>query len=261
MTETVLELERSEGVALLTLNRPAARNALNAELRAAIGRAFREIAQDGETRVAILTGAGTAFCAGLDLKETAGLAGDQTSGDFGRPEYWDAMEAFPGVVIAAVNGACVTAGFELALACDLILASSDAKFADTHVRVGVVPGSGLSQRLPRAVGIYRAKYLSLTGDYLSAEQAERWGLVSHVVPPEELLALARRIANDMLSTAPGMLANVKRVIDAGFEQTLEDGLEIERELCAAHFSDESPFSEIGDRYAGVRARGREQSEN
>ena len=183
MSESVCSYEVANGVATITLDRPEAKNALSAALMDQLTRAIERAVEDPDVRVLILTGAGDAFCAGLDLQEFAGDSGIGEGREWSRPGYWAAMEAFEGPIIGAINGPAVTAGLELALACDLLVASTSARFADTHVRVGVMPGSGVSQRLPRAVGIYRAKYLSLTGNFLSAEQAAEWGLVSHVVPP------------------------------------------------------------------------------
>ena len=298
MSGTLCRYVASDGCATITLNRPEAKNALSASLMDALTQAFERAAQDPEIRVVILTGAGDAFCAGLDLREFGGRefggreSGERESGEreFGgresggksastsaaggrdsgeapgiggsepwrRPGYWEAMQAFDGPIIGAVNGPAITAGLELALACDLLIASTSARFADTHVRVGVLPGSGLSQRLPRAIGIYRAKYLSLTGNFLSASQAAEWGLVSHVVAPEELLPTAREIASDMLSAMPHMLAPIKRVIDEGFATTLEAGLELEAQRSARQFARDKPQEDAGRAFEQVRERGREQ---
>ena len=116
-----------------------------------------------------------------------------------------AMESFDRPIIGAINGFAITGGFEVALTCDILIASPAAKFADTHARVGVMPGWGLSQKLSRTIGIYRAKELSLTGNYLSAEQAAEWGLVNRVVPAEELLTTCRALAKDILSCVPEMV--------------------------------------------------------
>lgn len=248
----------SDGCATITLNRPEAKNALSAALMDDLTWAFERAAQDAEVRVAILTGAGDAFCAGLDLREFGGASGIGGGGDWHRPAYWNAMEAFEGPIIGAINGPAVTAGLELALACDLLIASTSARFADTHVRVGVMPGSGMSQRLPRAIGIYRAKYLSLTGNFLSATQAAEWGLVSHLVEPEALLPTARGIAADMLSAMPHMLAPIRQVIDDGFATTLASGLELEAERSARQFAQDKPQTGAGKAFEQVRERGRGQ---
>ena len=123
-----------------------------------------------------------------------------------------AMAAFSGPVIGAINGVAITGGFELALACDVLIASSNARFADTHARVGVMPGWGLSQKLSRAVGIYRAKELSLSGNFLSAEQANDWGLVNRVVAPEDLMPQARALAEDTLGAGRDHAEAIKALI-------------------------------------------------
>jgi enoyl-CoA hydratase len=166
------------------------------------------------------------------------------------------MEACGPPIIGAVNGPAITGGFEIALSCDVLIASTRARFADTHARVGVLPGAGLSQRLSRAIGIYRAKYLSLTGNFLSAEQAAEWGLVSHVVEPEALLDTAEKIAADMLSAMPAMLAPIKAIIDEGFAGTLGDGLEAEARASARHMAEMRPQSGAGAALEGLRDRSR-----
>src|SRR5262249_49423098 len=159
--------------------------ALSAALRSALIDAFRTAASDEDVQVVILTGAGRAFCAGLDLKELGGEAGTDADvlGAVSGRELIATIGRCDRPIIGAVNGVAVTGGFELALTCDVLIASTSARFADTHARVGILPGWGLSQKLSRLVGLGRAKELSLTGNYLSAEQAERWGLVNRVVAP------------------------------------------------------------------------------
>jgi enoyl-CoA hydratase len=273
MADPVLLVERREGVAVLTLNRPQAMNALNGALRRALAEAFAAAQSDPDTRALILTGAGRAFCAGLDLKELGSgdgpVGGRGDSGaDLQAPQRAQrsegerspiaAMAAFEGPIIGAINGAAVTGGFEVALACDVLIASEHARFADTHARVGILPGWGLSQRLARAIGIYRAKELSLTGNYLDAAQAERWGLVNRVVPAESLLDHAHALARDMLSVVPAALTAYKRLIDDGFAASFGDGLALEarrsREANRAVTAEE-----LEQRRAGVRERGRAQS--
>ena len=154
--------------------------------------------------------------------------------------------------------AAITGGFELALACDVLLASSHARFADTHVRVGVMPGWGLSQKLSRAIGIYRAKELSLTGNFLSAEQAADWGLVNRVVAPEELMPAARALAQDMLSAVPENLIAYKKLIDEGFGQDLNAGLQSEQRVFKATAKSVTPEN-IERRRGEIRQRGQNQS--
>jgi enoyl-CoA hydratase len=256
MADPVLLLEKSEGIATLTLNRPEVRNALSSELRAELVGRFRELGDDETTGVVILTGAGQAFCAGLDLRELGSRPG--ASGAAGEGDIVRAMAALEKPIIGAINGVAVTGGFELALACDVLLTSTEARFADTHARVGILPGWGLSQLLPRVIGPYRAKQLSLTGNYLSAEQAYAWGLTNAVLAPEELLPACRALARDMLSCDPRTLRGVKRLIDDGYAGGLREGLALERERSSQHMRDVTPEM-VEERRRKVIERGRAQT--
>lgn len=260
MTESVLHIEKNEGVVLLTLNRPHAMNALSHELREAIVRTFSELQNDDSTRVVILTGAGKAFCAGMDLKELSmtGLTPKGSQGAVrGDDDILRAITAFDRPIIGAINGFAITGGFELALACDILVASTEARFADTHGRVGAMPGWGLSQKLSRTIGVYRAKELSLTGNFLSAEKAESWGLVNRVVAPNELLPTCRTLANDILSSLPDMVRRLKRVIDDGYATTLAQGMEVEYEAWREQVKQATPEA-IAARREGLQQRGRVQ---
>ena len=257
MSEPVLLVEKTGEIAVVTLNRPTAMNALSRELRSAIAKTVDELEADPGVRVMILTGSGKAFCAGLDLKELGqkGLSNPNDTITQGDPVR--SLGKFSGPIIGAINGVAITGGFELALACDVLIASSNARFADTHARVGVMPGWGLSQKLSRAIGISRAKELSLTGNFLSAEQANDWGLVNRVVAPEDLLPQARALANDMLSVIPEMLVNYKGVIDEGFAQSFGDGMQTEQRRARAANVAVSP-EEVEKRRAAIQARGKSQ---
>ena len=260
MPESVVRIERSNGIATVTLNRPEALNALSSALRQGLTNAFRELAEDESVRVVILTGAGRAFCAGVDLKELGqhGTNRTQTPEERREADLVDALGRLSQPVIGAINGFAITGGFEIALACDLLIASTEARFADTHARVGILPGWGLSQRLSRAIGIYRAKELSLTGNYLTAERAYDWGLVSRVVEPDELLPTCRSLAEDMLGCDPGSLAGYKRVIDEGFAQTFGDAMAHEKQVSNSH-SQSVRAEDVENRRRGIQERGREQS--
>jgi len=262
MSDPVLLVERDEGVATVTLNRPKAMNALSKELRKGLLEAFRSISQDASTQVVILTGAGErAFCAGLDLKELAGQGGSDRSDTAravgGGGDLVEAIEGLRCPIIGAINGVAITGGFELALACDVLIASSNARFADTHARVGIMPGWGLSQKLSRLIGVYRAKELSLTGNFLDADHAERWGLVNRVVAPDELLPSCRALAADMMSCEPAMVTAYKHVIDQGFAESLRDGRRIEVEANREHGKNVTPEG-IAERRLQVMDRGRSQ---
>ena len=252
-----LVVDVKERVATFTLNRPQRMNALSRRLRAELQRAFEEVAGDDGVDVVILTGAGEkAFSAGLDLKELsgqdAGVADDEAIE--GGSHLIEAIERCPQPVIGAINGFAITGGFELALACDVLIGSTNARFADTHARVGIMPGWGLSQKLPRLVGISRAKELSLTGNFLEAETACAWGLLNRVVAPEALLPSCEALARDMQSCDPQVLRKYKRVIDDGFAATYAEGRELEAKTSRAHGA-----AVTADRVASVQQRGRSQS--
>ena len=254
--ELVLTEIDPSGYALLTLNRPDSLNALSRALRAQLADAVRRLEADPAVRVLILTGAGKAFCAGLDLKELGSGQGslgvdDAVAGN----DPVTALQRFSGPVIGAINGAAVTGGFELALACDVLLASPQARFADTHARIGVAPGWGLSQKLSRAIGIYRAREISLTGNWVGAEQAAAWGFVNRVVPAEELLPAARALAGDMLSCLPEMLARYKAIIDDGFALSFGEGMQLEKAR-SREFNAQVGAAAIEARREHVRARNR-----
>jgi enoyl-CoA hydratase len=252
----VLLVEKRDGIAVVTLHRPEARNALSRELRAALAEAFRALPEDGETGAVVLTGAGQAFCAGLDLKEL----GREGLGRAVGPEadLIGAMEGCPLPIVGGVNGAAITGGFELALCCDVLIGSTEARFADTHARVGILPGGGLSAKLPRLIGMPRAKLLSLTGNFLGAQEAAAWGLLARVVAPEELLPTCEQVARDMLSCVPEALRGYKRLLDDTFAVPYAEARRLERERSAAHARGVTPEA-IAGRRAGIQARGREQS--
>jgi enoyl-CoA hydratase len=258
MASSVLKIEKEEGIAVVTLNRPEAMNALSRELRRALAEAFHELQKDESVRVVILTGAGRAFSAGMDLKEAA--AGAQNGAAFEEEGdiVQEAIKAFDRPIIGAINGHAITAGFELALSCDILIASTEAKFADTHVRVGMLPGWGLSQRLPRLIGISRAKELSFTGNYLGAREAEAWGLVNRVVPPEELLPVCRKLARDIASCDPAVVKAYKRLIDEGFGMNFSSAMAYESER-ALDWARRITARHIAGIREGITERGREQN--
>jgi enoyl-CoA hydratase len=213
-------VERADGYAVVTLNRPDVRNAIDEEVLTGLRKAFAELDADPETGAIVLTGADPAFCAGLDLRKLG--SGTQKLGIGSREDIeasvgpWGRPLLTP--VIGAINGATVTGGLEIALNCDILIASERARFADTHARVGVMPGWRLTTLLPEAVGRGLARRMSLTGDFLTAEQALRAGLVTQVVPHAELLPAARTVAatiaaNDRTSVRT-LLGSYHRVDDA-----------------------------------------------
>lgn len=259
MTDLIL-VETDVGVATVTLNRPEAMNALSIALRAELFRVMTRLDADDAVRAVVLTGAGTrAFTAGLDLKElgstTGALGAANASGAQENPVK--AIELCRKPVIGAINGVAITGGFEVALACDILIASENARFADTHARVGVMPGWGLSQKLSRLIGISRAKELSFSGNFLDAATAERWGLVNRVVAAEELLPAARKLAADIASADPAFIAGYKALIDDGYALPFGEGMALEHERSSAANRMVTPES-VEARRAEVQARGRAQ---
>jgi enoyl-CoA hydratase len=250
---TDLKVDTEDGVAVLTLDRPQRRNALTAALMAALAETMLRLDHDDSVHAIVLTGRDPAFCAGLDLAElsTSGenLHIDQT----GRP--WPRLST---PVIGAVNGPAVTGGLELVLHCDFALASDRATFADTHTRVGLLPGWGLSVLLPQAVGLRQAKQMSFTGNYITAETALRWGLVSLVVPHPELLPAATRLARDVSSNDRDAVAALMRLYDDNAADQTATGQQ--REWHAAREWRDRTYApeHVAARQAAIRQRGRSQ---
>lgn len=259
MSELVL-VEIADGVAIITLNRSEAMNALSLALRRGLHDAMRRVDADDAVRAIVLTGAGTrAFTAGLDLKELGSQAGalGAANATSASDNPVKAIESCRKPVIGAINGVAITGGFEVALACDILIASENARFADTHARVGVMPGWGLSQKLSRLIGISRAKELSLSGNFLDAATAERWGLVNRVVPAADLLPVARRLAAEIASADADFIARYKELIDNGFALPFGEALTLEHDVSSAANAQVTPES-VEARRAAVQARGRAQ---
>jgi enoyl-CoA hydratase len=260
MAEDFVLVTKDSGVTTVTLNRPDALNALSGALRQALAETFLTLRDDDETQVIILTGAGRAFTVGLDLKELGGETPSTRSANGGSVDLGAAMTDLGKPVIGAINGFAITGGFEIALMCDFMIGSEHARFADTHARVGVVPGWGLSQRLPRLIGINRAKELSLTGNFLDADTACRWGLVNRVVSAEDLLPTCQQLARDIVSTEPVTRGEVLRIMNAGWESTLTEGLSIERAATRAHDKSQNPAEQVASRRQQIQDRGRSQND-
>lgn len=256
MSDLVI-VETAERVRTVTLNRPEARNALNAALQEEAAGALTDADADNDIDVVILTGADPAFCAGLDLREL-GVSGSNLLGraDDASRSPFGALRRMTKPVIGAVNGACATGGFELALACDFLVASERAKFVDTHARVGVSPGGGMSVLLPQAIGLRRAKELSLTANFLDAEEAHRVGLVNHLVSHDQLLPTARRLAADIAANDQRAVRNLKSLYDRGSALPAGDALALEQEVFRSWKVDPA---EVERRRSGIVARGREQA--
>jgi enoyl-CoA hydratase len=209
----VVLYEVSERIATITINRPEARNALSSEVLRLLPEQMRAADADPEVDVVILTGTDPAFCAGLDLKELGATGGNLgATGADGRPNRDGVRGPFPVMVkpvIGAVNGVAITGGFELALNCDFLIASERAKFGDTHSRVGVMPGWGLTVLLPQAIGVRRAREMSYTGNFMLAEEALQFGLVNRVVSHDELLPVTRQLARDIIGNEQAGVRQMK----------------------------------------------------
>jgi enoyl-CoA hydratase len=254
--DVLIEIDPA-GYAVLTLNRPQAMNALSRGLMAALADAVDRLEADPAVRVLVLTGAGRAFCAGLDLKELGSGEGTLGRGESGVADKDPvaSIDRFGGPVIGAINGAAVTGGFELALACDVLYASPAARFADTHARIGIAPAWGLSQKLSRAIGPYRAREVSFSSRWVGAEQAAAWGFVNRVLPADELLPAARALALDMCGALPEMLRHYKAVIRDGYALAFGDAMALEKQRGRA-FNTQIGAEAIESRREAVRERNR-----
>jgi enoyl-CoA hydratase len=255
MAELVL-VDTIDRVRTVTLNRPEARNALSVALQREAGAALADADRDPDVDVVILTGSDPAFCAGLDLRELGKDASNLVGGaDDAAVSPFAALWKMDKPVIGAINGPCVTGGFELALACDFLIASERAAFADTHARVGVMPAGGMSVFLPQVVGVRKAKEMSLSGNFMGAHEAFARGLVNHVVAHDELLPAARRLAADIVGNDQAAVRNLKKLYDANEKVTVGEGIDQEQQYFRAWRIDPS---EIERRRAGIVERGRDQ---
>lgn len=226
-----LILEVADHVATITLNRPEAMNSIDSQMRKELNAVWRRIHADDEIRVAILTGAGEkAFCTGSDLKKTMPPKESFAQSTFGQAESDHLLAGLTTdkPLICAVNGYAMGGGMELALVCDIRIASENAQFALSEVRIGSIPGAGGTQRLPRAIGASNAMLMLLTGDRIDAVEALRIGLVSKVVPAAELLAAAQAIARRIAQNAPLAVRAVKRLVRQGMDMPLGTAIETER---------------------------------
>ena len=211
-------LEKREGKGILTLNRPEDLNALSPELLSELGAAFSDVTEDKDTHVIILKGKGTSFCAGIDLKLADGFLGEEsekglsTFGDKLLP-ILEQIEECGKPVICAVQGFAITGGFLLAYYCDFVIASEDAVFQDTHAKWGFVPGGWETLKLPRLIGMHRAKRIFLTCERITAQEAERMGLIYRVVPKEDLRKEAEALADRMLKLSSESLRYIKTQIN------------------------------------------------
>lgn len=225
--ETVI-LERKGRMARIILNRPQVLNALNRKLMEELKAAIEEIERDEEVDVVVLTGAGRAFCAGVDLKEAMHPEHAESQFTHSSLDAFDALTNLDRPVICALRGYALTGGLELALCCDLIVASEDAFLGDTHARIGAIPGAGSSQKLPRLVGAMKAKEFLFTSDLIPARQAERIGLVNRVVPEEKLDEAVEELAEKIMGNNQASVRTIKSMVNRGLSMDLASGMIMER---------------------------------
>jgi enoyl-CoA hydratase/carnithine racemase len=243
----VLLEKRDDHVAVLTLNRPDKLNALNAELRARLIELFDELRDDDAVRAVVIHGVGEkAFVAGADITEFAARTAEEQREVYRQPRIYEAVADFPKPVIAAIHGFCIGGGSELALACDVRVADRTARISQAEIRIGLIPGGGGTQRLARLVGRGWATIISLTGDFVEAEEAHRIGLVDMLVDEGRHLERALELAARMTRWSPVALRLAKQAILTAFETPLSEGLEQEKELFLEAFASE-------DGREGVRA--------
>jgi enoyl-CoA hydratase len=255
MPDDVVLLAVADRVATITLNRPDARNALSRDVQRLLPALVAEADGRDDVDAIILTGADPAFCAGLDLKELGSGRLLTTAAH----RVTEQARPFPKVakpLIGAINGVAVTGGLELALNCDFLIASERARFGDTHSRVGVQPGWGLTVLLPQAVGVRRAREMSFTGNFIDAAQALAWGLVNHVVPHGELLPTARRLALDIVGNDQAGVRALRDTYDAIHGNAAGWALEHERSVTWQR--ERFDPSIVAERRAAIAARGRGQ---
>ena len=253
-------VEVNHRVATVTLNRPEARNAISAELHRQLDGVITDLDGRDDVGCMVLTGADPAFCAGMDLKSlSTELRSVQQERQREPARRIGMMPPHATPVIGAINGPTVTGGLELALCCDFLIASERARFADTHARVGVMPGGGMTIRLPQLIGIDRARRMSFTGDYIDAETARDWGLVVDVVSHQSLLERARELA----STIASLSADVVRELRRGYEEigtmTGEAAFTAETKWSRAWMEERFDQARLSAERENIVARGREQS--
>jgi enoyl-CoA hydratase len=254
MTSTLVLSDDAGAVRLLTMNRPTARNALSPDLIGALYTELRRADDDPSVRAVVLTGADPAFCAGVDLKAAQRLG----------PSYFEHFQTQNCIrqtgemrtpIVGAINGAVFTGGLEMALGCDFLIASERAVFADTHARVGILPGGGMTARLPQAVGAAMARRLSMTGEVFDAARAERIGLVTEVVAHDQLLARAVELAGQIAEVPAPIMAGLKEIYVTGAAAVIDPALAAEHAIAGAQTLDRDALL---DRYAEISERNHSQ---
>ncbi|CAK9328923.1 unnamed protein product [Citrullus colocynthis] len=234
LEKLILVTRESNGIAFVKINRPKSLNSLTKPMMTDLAQAFKSLDRDDSVRVIVLSGSGRAFCSGVDLT----AAEDVFKGDVKDVESDPVaqMERCRKPIIGAIAGFAITAGFEIALACDILIAAKGAKFIDTHARFGIFPSWGLSQKLGRIIGVNKAREVSLTAMPLTAEEAERRGLVNQVVEGDELLKKAGEVAEAILKNSQDLVLRYKSVINDGLKLDLGQALALEKERAHAYYN-------------------------
>jgi enoyl-CoA hydratase len=266
----VLLVDVDERIATITMNRPDRRNAINGAMGLGLARAIGDLEARDDVDVMILTGADPAFCAGADLKEigsptesmfsaTAPNADDPYRRDeFGMFPFRGPFPPRTKLLIGAINGPAITGGFELALNCDFLVASDRARFADTHARVGIMPGWGLTVLLVESIGLRRARELSMTGNFLDATTALTWGLVNHVVPHDELLAFTKELARAVVGNDQVGTRRMLRTYEEIAADVYDGAWDVEKRVNRAWLAGGIDAAEVAKRRDAIVERGRTQ---
>jgi enoyl-CoA hydratase len=254
MTDALVARTDRSAVRVLTLNRPESRNALNRGLIRALYTALKEADADPSVLAVVLTGADPAFCAGVDLKEAA-RDGLKYFAEFKTQSCITAVAEMRTPIIGAINGATFTGGLEIALGCDFLIASERAVFADTHARVGILPGGGMTARLPQVVGAAMARRLSMTGEVVDAARAERIGLVTEVVAHDRLVDRAVELATAITEVPGPVMLGLKEIYVRGTTAVIGPALAAEDDIAGSQDRD---FAGLGDRFGAVTQRNKSQ---
>jgi enoyl-CoA hydratase len=233
-----LTVSKEGMIGVITLNRPDAMNALNTKMVTELVEALTEFEKDDEVRCLVITGNEKAFSAGADIREMADMTAVQMAMTGHFFPLWDKVGKYPKPIVGALSGFVLGGGLELAMSCDVLVASETTQLGQPEIDIGVMPGGGGTQRLTRAVGKYRAMEMILTGKRIGAEEAKAAGLISKVVPKEAFLAEAKRVAGDIASKSPVAVRLAKMAISKAFEMGLSDGIDFERELFYLLFASE-----------------------
>lgn len=255
-----LIVQRDNAVATVTLNRPDKRNALSGQLMGELANAISELDHDATVRCIILTGADPAFSAGFDLRNLGPeLAATRSLARSGADARYGLLSEHVTPIIGAINGPAVTGGLELALGCDFLIASQRASFADTHARVGVMPGGGMSIRLPALIGIDRARRMSLTGDFIDATTALAWGLVTEVTAHDELMNRALSIAHSVAQLDPEPVQQLRKMYDEIGALVGPDAWALERRYNREWMTERFSPEKLAERASDIMARGSSQN--